>query len=124
MRGSYFYKNFWLSARNPWFAEFKINRKTITAINRMRCGHTMLRESLYRFRIVNSPECLICGVMESPNHVFWECKKFDPIRSTMRGKLVRARGFLPHPVEYLLATLQENIMFTIEKFITTGKIII
>jgi len=49
------------------FRKFKIKRRTV-ATNRIKSGHTSLRESLFCFDIVNSPLCVRCDVCETPNH--------------------------------------------------------
>ena len=51
-----------------WFRKFKIKRRTVAAINRIKSGHTSLRESLFCFGIVDSPLCVRCDVCETPNH--------------------------------------------------------
>lgn len=86
-------------------------------INRLRCGHTSLRANLFRFKIVDSPLCLTCGVAETSNHIFWECRKYDNQRIQLTSDLVRNRGFLPHSVEYIMSTLDKNILRTLDCFI-------
>lgn len=116
-RGGFYVKNYLDGARRPWFHKLSMNRKLIITINRLRSGHTSLRSSLYRFNIVDSPYCLTCDEEETPNHVFWVCPAFENQRTEFRNNLVKVRGFLPHPVEFLLATLSLDIIFLIDKFI-------
>ncbi len=44
----------------PWFHKTKIKRRHITLINRIISNHTRCKNSLNRFKIVNSPFCE-CG---------------------------------------------------------------
>lgn len=65
-----------------------------------------MRSSSFRFYIVDLPLCLSCGLEETPNHIFWVCPLYSLYRKGLQLGLVSSRGFLPHPVEYLLATLR------------------
>ncbi|XP_011707612.1 PREDICTED: uncharacterized protein LOC105462607 [Wasmannia auropunctata] len=116
-RGALYCNNYLIKSKQVWFKKFDIKRRTVTTINRIRSGHTSLRASLFRHRIVDSPLCLSCGLEESPNHVFWECTDYSVQRNALEEALVRERGFLPHPVEYLMATLEEDIIYPLNSFI-------
>lgn len=116
-RGSYYVGRFLSDSRFSWFEKFNIRRRTISSINRLRSGHSSLRASLFRFLIVDSPDCLTCGGEETPEHVFWECPTYESQREIFIADICKARGFGPHPIEYLLATLDSSIIFSIEKFI-------
>lgn len=89
----------------------------MTTLNRLRSGHTSLKESLFKFRMVDSPLCTSCGVEETPNHVFWMCPRFDEQRITLSRSLIKVRGFLPHSIEYLLATIDDDVIYALELFI-------
>lgn len=116
-RGAFYFQNFFSISKFIWFKKFNINRRSITSINKLRSGHSSLRASLFRFNIVNSPHCLSCGVEESPGHVLWVCKDFVEQRKILQEALVSARGYLPHPVNFLLATLDGDIIFALCNFI-------
>lgn len=64
---------------------------------------------------MNSPNCLTCGVEESPNHVFWECGKFESAREVLWRDIVRIRGSGPHSVEYFLASLSTEVIVILNK---------
>lgn len=115
-RGSSYCKKFISDSRFVWFKNFDVNRRTITSINRLRSGHTSLRASLYRLRIVDSPMCLKCNVEETPDHVFWACEECRDQRRSLQENLIKARGYLPHCVDHLLATLDFNIIFCLNDF--------
>lgn len=116
-RGAWYCNNFLNESRYTWFNKFNISRRTVTTINRLRSGHTSLRASLFRFQIVDSPMCVRCDVEKTPNHVFWGCIGYEEQRKVFQKALVHKRGLLPHPVEYLLATLREDIIYVMEKFL-------
>ncbi|XP_020298802.1 uncharacterized protein LOC109863035 [Pseudomyrmex gracilis] len=119
VRGFFYCHKYLTRFCHPWFAFFNIRRRTVTTFNRLCSGHSSLRAHLFRFRIVDSPLCPACGVEESPNHMFWVCPEFDKEHQLLVRGLVKARGFLPHPVEYLMATLRKDILPPVEEFITS-----
>jgi hypothetical protein len=41
-----FFQNFYKQGTHPWFNSFKLRRRSIVSINRLRSGHTSLRDSL------------------------------------------------------------------------------
>lgn len=116
-RGAYYCNNFLQKSQKPWFHKYKISRRTVTTLNRLRSGHTSLKESLFKFRMVDSPLCVSCGVEETSNHVFWMCPRFDEQRITLSRSLIKVRGFLLHSIEYLLATIDDDIIYALELFI-------
>jgi len=82
-RGSYYVDKFLSESRFSWFEKFNIKRRAISSINRLRSGHSSLRASLFRFLIVDSPDCLTCGGEETPEHVFWECPAYESQREIL-----------------------------------------
>ena len=72
----------------PWFTSK--NRRTETAMARLRIGHTKLKQSLFRFQLANDPNCIVCGVPETPAHILEECRRFSTERTTMHQALHRA----------------------------------
>ncbi|KYN03203.1 hypothetical protein ALC62_05959 [Cyphomyrmex costatus] len=119
VRGARYCDNYLVESKHVWFRDFKAKRKTVVSINRIRSGHTSLRKSLFRFRIVDSPLCIRCDVEETINHVFWECIAFADQRLVLQRNLVKERGFLPHPVEYLMATIDDDIIGILDTFISS-----
>lgn len=77
IKGAFFFGNFHNKSKRTWFESGKFNRKTIVVTNRLRSGHSSLRSNLYRFKIVDTPFCTICGVMETSDHVFWSCSRYE-----------------------------------------------
>lgn len=116
-RGSLYCSQYFSRSRDAWFEPFSVRRRTVASINRLRSGHTSLRASLHRFFIVNSPFCDFCGEVETPNHVFWVCPRYAEQRHALHSAVGRLRGLFPHPIEYLLATLDEHIIRVLDTFI-------
>jgi len=83
-RGTEYCRNFLIELKYSylWFKKFKIKRRTITTINRLRSKHISFRASLYRFRIIDLSMCSQCN-METLNHVFWECIEYVDQRKTL-----------------------------------------
>lgn len=56
-----------------WFSLLPfVNRRHITTIIRMRTGHCLTGEMLYKFKIADTPFC-DCGQIDNLNHIFFEC---------------------------------------------------
>ena len=45
-------------------------------------GHGNFRSHLHRFKLKDSPNCLVCGVEDTPEHVAFECRRFSAERQT------------------------------------------
>jgi hypothetical protein len=52
-RGESYLERYYRNGSAPWFREIKMNRRAFMSINRMRAGHTSLKASLNRFKIVH-----------------------------------------------------------------------
>lgn len=101
-KGTSYFSKFFTANRKPWFDSFEGNRRVISSINRMRSGHSSLRDSLFRFRIVDSPLCLTCNTKETPNHVFWICPRFAIQRKHLFNDILKERGLFPIPLKVYL----------------------
>jgi hypothetical protein len=66
-KGEHFYKQ----GTPPWFNVFKLRRRSIVSINRLRSGHTSLKDSLKNINIVESDPCDCGNASETANHVLW-----------------------------------------------------
>ena len=71
----------------PWVTSK--NRRTETAMARLRIGHTKLKQSLFRFHLADDPNCTVCGVPETPVHILEECRRFSTERAIMHQALHR-----------------------------------
>jgi hypothetical protein len=60
-----------------------MNRRAFVSINRMRAGHTSLKASLNRFNIVSTAECECGDGLQTEEHIFWDCKRYEDQRATM-----------------------------------------
>lgn len=123
-KGRFYFHNFYTPSRRLWFDYFDLNRKQIVSLCRLRSGHTSLRENLFRFNIMDNPNCPVCNVPESPDHVVWQCSRF----SEQRIKLIRggrkAFGTLPWPVCSILVSSNTEGLMLLAKFIDSIDILI
>jgi hypothetical protein len=78
--------NFYQNSKR-WFYGIKMNRCAFVSVNRMRAGHTSLKASLNRFNIVSTAECECGDGLQPEEHIFWECKRYEEQRATMRDIL-------------------------------------
>lgn len=94
-----------------------MKRKTILSINRLRSGHSSLRASLFRFLMVDSPECPYCGEKETPENIFWYCFKYEEHCLLMLRALTEFYGYSPFHLEFLLRIYFSEEAFILKKFI-------
>lgn len=80
--------------KSPWFTLLNLPRKSITALNRLRSGHTSNNEHLNRIGLAESPDCL-CGFEgQDLNHIFWACPLTAAKTITLTSAL-GVQGLLP-----------------------------
>ena len=107
----------------PWTSSK--NRKTETAMARLRIGHSRLKENLYRFHLADSPNCDTCGVPETPVHILEVCQRFTAERAIMQQSLQKI-DVLSTNMKTLLgggrydAATQEGIRTAVEHFLTSS----
>lgn len=119
-KASWYMKNCLSYTRSSWFYPYNISRRGITSICRMRCGHTSLNESLFRFSIVASPNCSVCDTPETLDHVLWECTRFNSQRTQLINHLISSISTLSLPAKSLLVCLKdENIVLALDHFVNT-----
>jgi len=118
-RASWYMDKCLTSSRRTWFHGVDIPRRSVVSICRLRSGHTSLLASLYRFRIVPSPTCLVCDEKESANHIFWKCARFESQRKILIESLIGSGKTFPLPMELLLSQLDGDVevISALHKFI-------
>jgi hypothetical protein len=60
-----------------------MNRHAFVLINRMRAGHTSLKAGLSRFNFVSTAECQFGDGLQTEEHNFWDCKRYEDQRARM-----------------------------------------
>ncbi|XP_071581473.1 uncharacterized protein [Temnothorax nylanderi] len=127
-RGSRFFSVFYdqdnFNYKRAWFDGMIMKRRAFTTINRLRCGHSSLRDSLFRFLIVDSPDCPYCGEPETPEHVFWSCFRYNEQRAILVKALSKLFGYGPFLLEFLLQIPSLEVAFILEEFICSLPIFI
>ena len=109
----------------PW-AESR-NRQLEVAMARLRLGHTKLRAHLYRFNLVDDPNCVHCRVPEDIDHFLLECHRHHSHRCNMRQELINI-GITTLTTEILLggghldSTSKEKVAKILECYlVNTGR---
>jgi hypothetical protein len=86
-RGERYSERYNRNGSAPWFREIKMNRRGFVSINRMRADHSSLKASLKRYNIVSTAECECGDGLEMEERIFWECKRYEEQRATVRDIL-------------------------------------
>lgn len=121
-KGVAYFKYIHKPKRKPWLHKINLGRKGIASLCHLRSNHWPLRESLFRFNIVESPLCLTCGTPESASHILWQCSIFKTERTFLIKSLVKLIGFFPCSIEALFALHDDNILFILGNFFTSINI--
>ena len=107
----------------PWTSSK--NRRTETAMARLRIGHSKLKECLFRFDQAPEEDCGTCRVPETPTHILETCQNFNAERAVMCQSLRKA-GVLSGSTKTLLGggkfdvKTQEAIRTAVEVFLTSS----
>jgi hypothetical protein len=86
-----------------------MNLHIFVSINHMRAGHFSLKANLCRFNIVSVAECKCGNMLQTEEHVFWNCKLYKDQSATMMNILSEnSKKEYPKSVTELLS-LEEKI---------------
>jgi ribonuclease HI len=72
--------------RIPWFYNYKLSRREIVELHRLRSGHYPSNKFAYLMKKVTSPDCDVCGTIDDVQHILVECKKYEQKRDLMVRK--------------------------------------
>jgi hypothetical protein len=86
-RGEKYFETYYRNGSAQWFREIKMNRHAFVLINRMRASYISLKTSLNRFSILSTTECACGDGLQTEEHIFWDCKRYEEQRATMRNIL-------------------------------------
>ena len=93
-------------------------------MNRLRIGHSKLKQSLFKFDLAPDPNCTVCGVLETPTHILEECRRFTNERAIMHQSLLKVGVREPNSKTLLGGgpynnETQEMIRTAVEVFLTS-----
>lgn len=96
----------------PWFTEVSLFRKIVTQVTRLRLGHVICPQYLFRIKLRENPYC-DCDFLSigDANHIYLSCKKN---KCTIDRFLREISSFIPLPT-YLSIILQ-NMFDNVEVF--------
>jgi hypothetical protein len=83
-----------------------MNRRAFVSINRMRAGHISLKASLKKKNIVSTAECECGDGLQTEEHIFWDCKRYEEQRATMVDFCLRTAK-----ISYSLPSLFSGVSF-------------
>lgn len=118
VKGIYYFENFYRDTREQWFKDYSfLSRKSVVSINRIRCGHNSLNESLARFKIVPSAECSCGEGIQSTQHVILQCKEYSKERQNLIRALIKNFKTFPISVEMIINVKNCETLKAFGKFI-------
>ena len=101
------------------------SRRVETAMTRLRIGHSRLRAHLFRFGLVDDPNCNTCAVPENSKHIMEECHRSRHERTILFQKM-RTLGIQRPNTRVLLGggeydiAIQGEIVKAVEYFLTSS----
>ncbi len=63
-------------------------RRSDVALSRLRLGHSRLKGHLFKLRLNENPNCILCSVEETPEHLLLHCPKYTQERDILRLSLL------------------------------------
>ena len=97
--GVFYTERLYKPRRKPWFANFITKREWIVSLWRIRSNHHLLRASLTRKNIIDSPSCP-CNpqIEEDLEHILWDCPRFNAFSPSLLKDLSKAFKCAPPPL--------------------------
>ena len=101
-----------------WYKDSAFDRTSIVFWNRIISNHTRSKDSLNRFKIVNSPICSCGANYQTVNHLIFECK--ETVSSVMMQKMKCTSFHPPWDIRNIIASevnkLDKPVMKLIAKY--------
>ena len=94
----------YLQQSNPKCRNFLKNRKEEVILARARTRTLPTRRFLYKCKLVDSPLCLTCGVVDTVDHIVLSCIKYEDLRCRLR----KSCGCIPLSFEWLVVDDYSN----------------
>ena len=110
------------SRRRPWFLGMDIPRHVIVTINRCRVNHHSLASSLFKIKVVESPDCPCGGGIQDLNHVLWQCSLHDEHRRRLTGDLVKLQMLPPYTASMILYKPNVRLLRIVSRFFEKCKL--
>ena len=93
---------------------------------RLRIGHSNLKENRFRFNQTGDPNCVVCGVPETPAHILEACRRFVVERLYLHQSMYRLGVRTPNMKNLLGggnhdAATQEGIRKAVEVFLISSN---
>ncbi|XP_029053914.2 uncharacterized protein LOC114881335 [Osmia bicornis bicornis] len=86
-------KNNNVGSKKPWFDGINgLGRGDLVKLSRIRSNHFNLGESLFRKNLTDVMGCICGAVLESIEHVIWECDRFWESRAEL-NRFLLSKGF-------------------------------
>lgn len=108
--------------KKAWFNKHPyIDRRHITTIIRMRSGHCLVGEHLYKIGVRDDPNCE-CGMSENINHLLFECPISKIPNFDLYEELMNLDQKIPISCQTILADMNPDIINRIMKFLQYNRI--
>lgn len=109
-------------AGKKWFSKFPYkNRRHITTLIRMRTGHCLTGENLYKINIKDNPLCE-CGQIEDLNHIFFYCPINHIVGYDLYKIFIDRKFSTPITIYDIISSPSEENINILMRFLNHNKI--
>ena len=120
--GKFYFLNFFKESKRPWYFNKGLPREAISLFNRIRCGHTNLNSSLFKYKITKTSLCKCGKDDDTIEHIFWQCHLYNIERDKMLLKLRKFQPYGPYSIINFLTDMNSKIIDILYTFIKNIKI--
>lgn len=107
----------------PWFMNVPFSRKYITTLCRLRFGHTLCGDHLFKINIEEQPTCECGNSIDTIEHIFFHCPLTDsPLREKLISFLALHNHQQPFDMLKILHAVNNEIYYAIAKYAITTKL--
>lgn len=116
-KGTFFMNNYLTSSHRPWFYDFNIPRREIVTINRLRSGHSSLKNSLHKLGIVDNDICDCGSSSENIEHITFHCNQYSNARNMLFLNIRKRKLPIPNSIETILVLRNKDLLKCFLQFI-------
>ena len=108
-KGLFFFQYF----KNPstkWSYKLDLDKKTIVSINRIRSGHCSLKNSLFKYNMIDNDICSCGQELKDLKHVFWHCNKYNKEHKNMVKEFNKKRIKTPFDIQVIFKNSKLDLL--------------
>lgn len=112
-----------LTLKSPWYHHTKFNRQATVLLIRLRSKHTTVQKHLHKIQITDTPywDCVEEQIIETPNHIFFQCKKYEEQRVSQIKTLLKLKYQVPLSIDQLVSNPSQQLGYILLSYLRKIK---